>query len=204
MIGHLTGKIIEKTIPNTILLDIQGVGYQVELPLSSFTKLPLLNETISLHIQHILREDASILYGFLTREEREAFRLLIKVTGIGPKSAIVILSGLTPIELHQVIENEDITHLTKVPGVGKKTAERLILELRDKTVTLIGGATEAGSKDKEGSSQRSSVKNDAILALESLGYGQKLAQRMVQKVLQKAEVASVDEVIRLALQNTMK
>lgn len=204
MIGYLTGKIIEKTIPNSILLDIQGVGYLVELPLSSFTKLPLLNETVSLHIQHIFREDASILYGFLTKEEREAFRLLIKVTGIGPKSAIVILSGLTPIELHQVIENEDITQLTKVPGVGKKTAERLILELRDKTITLVGGAIDQSREGKEGGPQLSSTKNDAILALESLGYGKKLAQRMVEKILQKGEITSVDEVIRLALQNTMK
>ena len=184
MIGRLSGILAEKNLPNLALIGVNGVGYEVELPMSSFALLPAVGEKVTLSIHHVVREDASLLYGFNTAQEREAFRILIKVSGIGPKSAVLILSGLSATELYRVIQNEDVASLVKVPGIGKKTAERLILELRDKIKALapeteefelIGGALTAGSTEY-------SAVEDAIEALVSLGYSQSDAKKRVTKV----------------------
>lgn len=200
MIGRLTGILAEKRLPNQALVDVGGVGYEVELPMSSFAKLPQAGEKVQLTIHHVVREDANLLYGFCSSKEREAFRLLIKVSGIGPKSAVLILSGLSAEELYRVIQSEDLTSLMKVPGVGKKTAERLIIELRDKvkilapldiTDDLLAASNGSTMNDSE------AIMNDAIEALVSLGYNQSEAKKRVTKVAKPG--LSLEMIIPLAL-----
>ncbi|UNM94936.1 Holliday junction branch migration protein RuvA [Ignatzschineria rhizosphaerae] len=200
MIGRLTGVLAEKRLPNQALVDVGGVGYEVELPMSSFAKLPSEGENVQLTIHHVVREDASLLYGFCSPKEREAFRLLIRVSGIGPKSAVLILSGLSAEELYRVIQTEDLTSLMKVPGVGKKTAERLIIELRDKikalapldiTEDLIASST--GSLLSDGDV----IVEEAIEALVSLGYSQAEAKKRVNKVAKPG--LTLEAIIPLAL-----
>lgn len=199
MIGRLTGILAEKRLPNQALVDVNGVGYEVELPMSSFAQLPQEGEKVQLTIHHVVREDASLLYGFSSPKEREAFRLLIKVSGIGPKSAILILSGLSAEELYRVINRDDLASLTKVPGVGKKTAERLIIELRDKVKNL---APAAGFDDLLGGSEPimtdpQVITDDAIEALVSLGYNQTEAKKRVMKVAKPG--LTLEMIIPLAL-----
>lgn len=199
MIGRLTGILAEKRLPNQALVDVNGVGYEVELPMSSFAQLPQEGEKVQLTIYHVVREDASLLYGFSSPKEREAFRLLIKVSGIGPKSAILILSGLSAEELYRVINRDDLASLTKVPGVGKKTAERLIIELRDKVKNL---APAAGFDDLLGDTDSITadpqvVADDAIEALVSLGYNQTEAKKRVMKVAKPG--LTLEMIIPLAL-----
>lgn len=200
MIGRLTGILAEKRLPNQALIDVGGVGYEVELPMSSFAQLPSEGENVQLTIHHVVREDASLLYGFSSSKEREAFRLLIRVSGIGPKSAILILSGLSAEELYRVIQTEDLNSLTKVPGVGKKTAERLIVELRDKikalapldiTDDLI--AASSGTLISDGDA----IITDAIEALVSLGYSQTEAKKRVNKIAKPG--LTLEAIIPLAL-----
>lgn len=200
MIGRLTGILAEKRLPNQALIDVGGVGYEVELPMSSFAQLPSEGEKVQLTIHHVVREDASLLYGFSSPKEREAFRLLIRVSGIGPKSAILILSGLSAEELYRVIQTEDLNSLTKVPGVGKKTAERLIVELRDKikalapldiTDDLI--AASSGTLISDGDA----IITDAIEALVSLGYSQTEAKKRVNKIAKPG--LTLETIIPLAL-----
>ncbi|GHA01042.1 Holliday junction branch migration protein RuvA [Ignatzschineria ureiclastica] len=199
MIGRLTGILAEKRLPNQALVDVNGVGYEVELPMSSFAQLPQEGEKVQLTIHHVVREDASLLYGFSSPKEREAFRLLIKVSGIGPKSAILILSGLSAEELYRVINRDDLASLTKVPGVGKKTAERLIIELRDKVKNL---APAAGFDDLLGGTEPimtdpQMITDDAIEALVSLGYNQTEAKKRVMKVAKPG--LTLEMIIPLAL-----
>src|SRR5512146_1103658 len=140
MIGRLSGVLLEKNPPQ-IVLDVQGVGYEVDVPMSTFYNLPALNEKVVLHTQLIVREDAHLLYGFLSNEERIAFRQLLKISGVGPKLALSVLSGLSLNDLAVAVANKEAGRLTKIPGVGKKTAERLLLELQGKfTVSGAGAA----------------------------------------------------------------
>lgn len=200
MIGRLTGILAEKRLPNQALIDVGGVGYEVELPMSSFAQLPSEGENVQLTIHHVVREDASLLYGFSSPKEREAFRLLIRVSGIGPKSAILILSGLSAEELYRVIQTEDLNSLTKVPGVGKKTAERLIVELRDKIKALapfdITGDLIAASSGTL-ISDDDAIITDAIEALVSLGYSQTEAKKRVNKIAKPG--LTLEAIIPLAL-----
>lgn len=197
MIARLKGLIWEKLPPNIVILDVGGVGYEIEVPVSTFSMLPKASESTTLEIQNIVREDASLLYGFYTQAEKEAFRLLIKVSGIGPKSAIVILSGLSVSELYEVISSEDVARLTRVPGIGKKTAERLIVELKDKIKGLS-----LGIDLFNGQTPMADPTTDAVLALATLGYKQSDAEKMIKKIAQPA--MAVDELIKLALQSSMK
>ena len=198
MIARLRGQVWEKLPPNIVVIDANGVGYEVEVPISTFSMLPAVKAEASLYIQQIVREDANLLYGFYTLEEKEAFRILIKVSGIGPKSAIVILSGLSVAELYEVIANEDVTRLTRVPGIGKKTAERLIVELKDK----IKAVSMISSGDLLDMGPVHNPVNDAVLALTTLGYKTSDAEKMIKKVA-KPNMA-VDELIKIALQSLMK
>lgn len=200
MIARLKGLVWEKLPPNLAIIDVNGVGYEVEMPISTFSVLPPLKESVTLHIQHILREDASLLYGFYTVEEKDAFRILIKVSGIGPKSAIVILSGLSVADLYEVISSEDVTRLMRVPGIGKKTAERLIVELKDK-IKYLSSVTPNDLLDVGGAVASNPV-NDAILALATLGYKASDAEKMIKKIA-KPDM-TVDALIKLALQSLMK
>ena len=167
MIGRLSGTLLEKNPPQ-ILLDVQGVGYELDVPMSTFYNLPALNEKVVLHTQLIVREDAQLLYGFLTQEERIAFRQLLKISGVGPKLALSVLSGLSLGDLAAAVANKEVERLTKIPGVGKKTAERLLLELQGKF--SISGTTATS-----GASIASSNSNDIANALLALGYNEKEA-----------------------------
>lgn len=167
MIGRLSGILLEKNPPQ-ILLDVQGVGYELEVPMSTFYNLPALHDKVVLHTQLIVREDAHLLYGFGTNDERIAFRLLLKISGVGPKLALSVLSGLSLNDLAEVVANKEAGRLTKIPGVGKKTAERLLLELQGKfSVTGAASAVEGAARSTNGA--------DIINALQALGYNDKEA-----------------------------
>jgi len=181
MIGRLSGTLLEKNPPQ-IVLDVQGVGYEVDVPMSTFYNLPALNEKVVLHTQLIVREDAHLLFGFLTHEERIAFRQLLKISGVGPKLALSVLSGLSIADLAAAVANKDANRLTKIPGVGKKTAERLLLELQGKfTVSGAGAAL--------GSTVDSSSSNDIVNALLALGYNEKEADWAAKQLPKDADVS---------------
>lgn len=188
MIGRLTGILLEKNPPQ-VLVDVNGVGYEVEVPMSSFYNLPETGGKVTLLTQFVVREDAQLLYGFLTQKEREAFRQLVKVSGIGAKSALGILSGLSVDDLAHAIAAQDVALLVRIPGIGKKTAERLLLELRDKLPTGNTGATPSG-----GASQTSG--NDVLNALLALGYNEREALATIKQL---PAGVSVSDGIRQAL-----
>lgn len=166
MIGRLTGLLLEKNPPQ-IVLDVQGVGYEVDVPMSTFYNLPALNERVVLHTVMVVREDAQLLYGFSTHEERAAFRQLVKISGVGPKMALSVLSGLSLADLASAVVNKDIARMTKIPGVGKKTAERLLLELQGKFTALPSSSSRT---------EVSSHSADIVNALLALGYNEKEAE----------------------------
>ena len=147
MIGRLSGQLLEKT-PPSLVLDVQGVGYEVDAPMSTFYALPALNESVSLFTHLVVREDAQLLYGFATRTERVVFRALLKVNGVGAKVALSILSGLSVDEFLACVASKDVAALVRVPGIGKKTAERLLIELQDKVDALDVGWLSTGSLPK--------------------------------------------------------
>ena len=166
MIGRLTGILLEKNPPQ-ILLDVQGVGYEIDVPMSTFYNLPALHEKVVLHTQLIVREDAHLLYGFGTNDERIAFRQLLKISGVGPKLALSVLSGLSLNDLADAVANKEAGRLTKIPGVGKKTAERLLLELQGKFAVASASAAPGIA--------HTSANTDIINALQALGYNEKEA-----------------------------
>ena len=180
MIGRLSGTLLEKNPPQ-ILVDVQGVGYELDVPMSTFYNLPALHEKVVLHTHFVVREDAQLLYGFATHEERIAFRQLLKISGVGPKLALSVLSGLSLGDLSLAVANKDAGSLTRIPGVGKKTAERLLLELQGKfTVT---GATVA-----QGAPVASSA-GDIVNALLALGYNEKEADWAARQLPKEAGVS---------------
>ncbi len=186
MIGRLTGILLEKNPPQ-ILLDVQGVAYELDVPMSTFYNLPVLHEKVVLHTQLIVREDAHLLYGFLCNEERVAFRQLLRISGVGPKLALSVLSGLSLNDLAVAVQNKEPGRLTRIPGVGKKTAERLLLELQGKFVA-VGAGIAQGSTSKSG--------NDIVNALQALGYNNKEADWAAKQL---AADISVSDGIRQAL-----
>lgn len=177
MIGRLSGTLVEKHPPQ-VLVDVGGVGYEVDVPMSTFYQLPQLGEKVVLRTQLIVREDAHLLYGFLTDAERQAFRQLLKINGVGAKLALSILSGLSVDELALAVTAQDAVRLTKIPGIGKKTAERLLLELKDKlsvgeaSAALLGGAH----------AKPALVGSDTLNALLALGYSDKEARLAVAQL----------------------
>jgi holliday junction DNA helicase RuvA len=190
MIGQLSGTLLEKNPPQ-VLLGCQGVGYEVDVPMSTFYSLPALGEPVVLLTHFVVREDAQILFGFATAQERHTFRQLIKISGVGPRTALGILSGLSVADLAQCITLQDATRLTKVPGIGKKTAERLLLELKGKLGADIGA----------GSAPQSDAQADILQALLALGYSDKEASATL-KALPKE--VGVSEGIKLALKALAK
>ena len=165
MIGKLSGTLSEKNPPQ-VLVDCQGVGYEVDVPMSTFYNLPAVGEKVSLLTHFVVREDAQILYGFGSGEERAAFRQLIKISGVGPRMALGVLSGMSVAELAQAITLQEAGRLVKIPGIGKKTAERLLLELKGKMGADLGPATVSAAD---------STQNDILQALVALGYSDKEA-----------------------------
>ncbi|MDD2536401.1 MAG: Holliday junction branch migration protein RuvA [Macromonas bipunctata] len=188
MIGKLTGTLLEKNPPQ-ILIDCHGVGYEVDVPMSTFYHLPNVGEVVALLTHFVVREDAQILYGFATATEREAFRQLIKVTGVGPRMALGLLSGLTVAELAHAVTAQEVARLVKVPGVGKKTAERLLLELKGKLGADLGPLP-------AGAVAASDTHSDIQQALLALGYNDKEAAAALKAL--PPEVG-VSEGIKLAL-----
>jgi Holliday junction DNA helicase RuvA len=197
MITFLQGKVVE-ALPTQVTVDVNGVGYEALIPLSSFDKLPLPGQSIKLLTQLVVREDAHTLYGFMTSEERDLFRLLVHtVSGIGPKTALNVLSGISVTAFRGAVANGDIKSLSKISGVGKKTAERIVVELKDKIG--MAGAWEAASA-KHGLSADEQRINDAMLALVALGFKQIEAHdsvRAAQAVL--GTQATVEELVRACL-----
>lgn len=191
MIGKLTGTLLEKNPPE-VLVDCAGVGYEVQVPMSTFYNLPALGERVSLLTQFIVREDAQLLYGFASAPERAAFRQLIKIAGIGPRMALGILSGMGVDDLAQAITLQEAGRLVKVPGVGKKTAERLLLELKGKLGADIGSAPHQAS---------SAAQADILQALLALGYSDKDAATALKAL--PADVG-VSDGIKLALKGLGK
>lgn len=202
MIGFLRGKLIHKA-PPVLVLDVQGVGYEVEAPMTTFYNLPAIGAEILLHTHLVVREDAHILFGFSTEADRTMFRTLIKVNGVGPKLALTILSGQTAEEFHRCIYNNDTQALVRLPGVGKKTAERLVIEMRDRLPDL-GDSTLSNVEHISSVMHinNANPKQEAISALCSLGYKPLDASKMVQNI--SIEGKSCEDIIRLALQRASK
>ena len=195
MIGYLHGKIISKK-PTKLLVDVNGVGYIVNISISTFEKIADKEEA-SLFTYLSVRESAMDLFGFYTMAEKEMFELLIGVSGIGPKSAQSILSGIQIEDLKDALKSGNVSRLISIPGIGRKTAERMVIELRDKVesvVEIIDGV----------SFSKSSVPSDAIAALVNLGYNQKVAERMVRAISDKTPDISIEELIKEALVNLNK
>ena len=208
MIGRITGILLEKQAPE-LLIDVQGLGYEVQVSLTTFFDLPGCGEKVTLHTHFVVREDAQLLYGFAQQSERELFRTLIKVSGVGPKMALAILSGMTARDFVRCVQNNDTGTLVKLPGVGKKTAERLIVEVRDKLASFsdkFGDGLEAGSQSLPLSSKQSHVIAEAESALIALGYKPQEAARMVNAVVSDdaANTQTSEELIRLSLKSMAK
>lgn len=187
MIGRITGILLEKRPPQ-IVVDVNGVGYELDVPMSTFYNLPATGERVSLHTHLVVREDAHLLYGFGSEEERQTFRQLIRVSGIGAKTALAVLSGLSVAELAQAVACQESARLVRVPGIGKKTAERLLLELKDKLapVAVAPAETQAGAGSE----------SDVVNALLALGYNPKEASWAVKQL---PKDVSVSDGIRQAL-----
>jgi Holliday junction DNA helicase RuvA len=208
VIGRITGILLEKQAPE-LLIDVQGLGYEVQVSLTTFFDLPGCGEKVTLHTHFVVREDAQLLYGFAEQSERELFRTLIKVSGVGPKMALAILSGMTARDFVRCVQNNDTGTLVKLPGVGKKTAERLIVEVRDKLTSFsdkFGDGLEAGSQSLPLSSKQSHVIAEAESALIALGYKPQEAARMVNAVVSDdaANTQTSEELIRLSLKSMAK
>jgi Holliday junction DNA helicase RuvA len=187
MIGRITGILLEKRPPQ-IIVDVNGVGYEIDVPMSTFYNLPATGEKVSLHTQMIVREDAHLLFGFGSDEERQTFRQLLKVSGIGAKTALSVLSGLSVTDLSHAVATQDTARIVKVPGIGKKTAERLLLELKDKLGTIAVTIPAAGAAP--------SGEADVLNALLALGYNDKEASWAVKQL---PKDVSVSDGIRQAL-----
>jgi holliday junction DNA helicase RuvA len=191
MIGSLQGRIAAKTPPQ-LTLDVSGVGYELEVPLSSFLQLPPVGHEVRLLTHLVVREDAHVLYGFVSDDERRLFRALLKVSGVGPKIALALLSGISVEAFARCIHEQDIAPLTRVPGIGRKIAERLLIEMRDRLTPP--GATQAGVR----SAPASSPEGEAFDALVTLGYKPAEASRLLKAV--EPGKHSTEEWIRRALQ----
>lgn len=193
MIGRLQGTILEKQ-PPTVLIDVQGVGYELEASMSTFYQLPDCGESIVLHTHLVVREDAQLLYGFHSLSERQMFRNLIKISGVGPKLALTILSGMSAEDFSRCILDADSKALTRLPGVGKKTAERLVIELKDR---LQKDDSIKTSGTVVNIAKAANPVNDAVSALISLGYKAQQASQMVRGL--DVEDKSTEDIIRAAL-----
>jgi Holliday junction DNA helicase RuvA len=200
MIALLTGKIAGKS-PDSVTLDVNGVGYRVQIPFSTFFALPDDGTLLTLNIHTHVKEDAIHLYGFLTPKEKQFFQLLITVSGVGPKLAKDILSNIQPDDLASALCRGDIVRLSAIPGIGKKTSERLILELKDKVVKL-GLADESG-RNSSLSKQDASIQDDVASALINLGYKEAVVSRIISE-LEPGSDAPMETVLKLALKRLMK
>jgi Holliday junction DNA helicase RuvA len=198
MITFLAGTLRE-VLPTQVVVEVQGVGYEVFIPLSSYDRLPPPGQSVRLLTHLQVREDAHILFGFASAEERDLFRLLVtRVSGVGPKLALAVLSGMDVMRFKAAVVDSDIASIAKISGLGKKTAERIVLELKDKLG--VAAAWEAASADKAPSAEARAA-NDAVLALIALGYKQVDAAKAVREVALQNKEAGTEELVRLALKS---
>ena len=199
MIGLLRGRIADKQ-PNRLIVDVQGVGYEVHVPLSTFYDAGEAGADITLRIYTHVREDALQLYGFLTDLERQLFERLIGISGIGPKLAIAVLSGMDPRDLLASVQRGDVARLTSIPGVGKKTSERIVLELKDRLAQLPGAvaveAVSANGADR--------VRSDLLSALQNLGYHRPQAEKAIDATLQTMSDPTFEQALKAALRELMR
>jgi len=191
VIGRISGTLVEKNFPQ-IVVSCAGVGYEVDVPMSTFYPLPRTGEEVTLLTHLVVREDAHLLFGFITAAERAAFRQLLKISGVGPKVALSVLSGLSVDDLSAAVASGDAARLTKIPGIGKKTAERLVLELRDKLPKTVTAVRVEGA---------SATGNDVVGALLALGYNEREAAAAVKQVPADLQLA---DAIRQALKQLAK
>lgn len=198
MIGRLSGELIEKNVP-TLVMDVGGVGYELEAPLTTFYRLPELGAQLVLHVHFVVRQDAQLLYGFTDKKERDLFRTLIKVNGVGPKLALAILSGMEAAEFVKSVRSKDIPSMVRLPGVGKKTAERIIIDLEGRLDEWGGNLVDDQSGSLESIVSQRNLVRDAENALVSLGYKPQQAAIAIAQV--KDEDLDVEGLIKKALQN---
>jgi len=194
MIGRIRGKLVEKQAPS-LVIDVNGVGYELEASLNSISQLPGLGEQVLLYTHLAVREDAHTLYGFVNKEERELFRLLLKVSGVGAKLALTLLSGMSVEQFCRYVADDDTAAFVRLPGVGKKTAQRLLIELRDR----LPAWSKSTSPPAAGGGR--AVRQEAVHAMVSLGYKQAEAERLIQGVYD--DNLESEDLIRRALQSTM-
>ena len=197
MIAQLSGKLAVK-LPNTVIIDVGGVGYEVTVPLSTFYELGDVSSDVSLKIHTHVREDSLQLFGFQTNREKELFLRLTSVSGIGPKLAITMLSGMPAVELIPAIRNNDIVRLTAIPGVGRKTAERVIVELRDKLAAVSFDDAEDGAASQAFATE-ADVKEDTVGALMALGYPKPQAERAVSAAIREEGERTIEAVLKRSL-----
>jgi Holliday junction DNA helicase RuvA len=197
MIGRLKGTLVHKQ-PPWLLVDVGGVGYELEAPMSTFYDLPEAGREVTLHVHHAVKEDSVALYGFLTESERRVFRDVQKVTGIGAKIALAILSGASVDEFARLVQTSDVTALTRIPGIGKKTAERIVVELRDRAADFGAGASAVVSG---GRAIPMDPATEAGIALQQLGYKQAEIARMLKEA---AAGDTAEEIIRKALKSMLR
>jgi holliday junction DNA helicase RuvA len=202
MIAYLSGKLLEKGT-NAVIVDVAGVGYEVAIPLSTFYEIGEVGQPVQLHIHTNVREDAIQLFGFTTRREKELYLKLISVQGVGAKSGITMLSGMSADEIVTAVRTENLAKLTSIPGVGRKTAERLVIELRDKVVELAA-AGQAGTAAEGRGAGGDDVFDDALSALVNLGYQKNAAEKALQQARADGVEPSVQKLLRAALQRLAK
>ena len=198
MIGRITGTLLEKNPPQ-ILVDVHGIGYEIDVPMSTFYGLPATGAQVSLHTHHVVREDGHFLFGFATDEERTTFRQLLKVSGVGARMALAVLSGLSVNDLAQAVALQETGRLVKIPGIGKKTAERLLLELRDKLGNALPNLS--GARLAAAPGHAPDARSDILNALLALGYNEREALGAMKSL---DEGIGVSEGIRLALRQLSK
>jgi Holliday junction DNA helicase RuvA len=197
MIAHLRGTIFEKH-PNEVIVEAAGVGYAVQIPISTYTALPDVGASVALRIHTHVREDAFLLFGFTTAEEKFVFERLITVSGIGPKLAITVLSGLATSDLVAAIRGGDVARLVRIPGVGKKTAERMVLELKDK-LSPAGAPELAGSPALPGAPVVTGLEGDVLSALQNLGCSRAAAEEAVRKARDRGAEEAFEPLFRSAM-----
>jgi Holliday junction DNA helicase RuvA len=205
MISYLSGKLLFKQA-TSVILDVGGVGYEVTIPVSTFYDMEEAGAQIQLRIYTHVREDALQLFGFKTARERELFMLLILVSGIGPKSGIAMLSGMSADEIIAAIRTSNLARLTSIPGIGRKTAERLVIELRDKMTALSSPALEEELKAQAagGPASEDSLREDALSALINLGYQRAAAEKAITQAMQEGDELSVELILRRSLRSLSK
>lgn len=206
MITHLHGVLVEK-LPPQLVIDVQGVGYEVDAPMTTFYRLPAVGENVQLFTHQVIREDAHVLYGFATRDERTLFRSLIKVNGVGPKVALAILSGMEAPQFVRCITTHDVGSLTRIPGIGKKTAERLVVEMQDRLPTSLNTVLNAPVAGKDGKlaptlSPMQTAIAEAEAALIALGYKPQEAAKAISAI--DTDGLKSEDIIRLSLKNMVR